>query len=53
MKYLITLWKSERGFCPCEETMILLHFDPARIAPPVDESLWGRIVHAWKTKVKS
>lgn len=50
MKYLVTLWKSERCFCPCEETVILLHFDPSRVVPPPSETLWGRIVHAWKAR---
>jgi hypothetical protein len=26
--YMVTLWKSERGYCPCVEKEIHLKFDP-------------------------
>jgi hypothetical protein len=48
MKYLVTLWKSERGYCPCEETVILLHFDPERKPTHIGDTFWGQVKHVWR-----
>ena len=31
MKYLVPLWGWKRGYCQCEESLILLHFNPVYI----------------------
>lgn len=43
MPTLVRLWKSERGYCGCLETELIMPFDPALVAKPVKESWWKRV----------
>ena len=45
MKYLVPLYAWKRGYCQCEESLILLHFDPAR--KPV-KTWFERLVEIWR-----
>jgi hypothetical protein len=31
MKYMVPLWKWEKGYHPADEALIMLHFDPVYI----------------------
>ena len=48
MTTLVKLWKSERGFCDCHETELIVPFDPALTVAPEPETLLARVRKAYR-----
>lgn len=52
MQTILKLYFYDPRCCACQERELLIRYDSERVVPSLNESLWGRIKHAWKARRK-